>query len=256
MPYFILILFFAVFAHGATSPAETQAALGANHLAKGDAEAAVAAYEKAAELDPRNSVIHHQLGEAYGLAAQNAGTFARIGWAKKTRAAYEKAVELDPRNLAARQSLMTFYQMAPSMMGGGMDKAHAQAAAIREIDPARGRVATAILHIGEKKYAEARAEIDEVLRAEPEHYAALFQVGRLAALTGEQLDQGEQALRKCLALTPTSGAPGHDAAHWRLGNIHEKKGDKSAARAAYESSLKTNPKFPQAADALKKLGSS
>lgn len=254
MPYFILILFFAVFAHGATSPAEVQAALGAKHLAKGEAEAAVAAYEKAAELDPQSSVIHHQLGEAYGLAAQNAGTFARIGWARKTRGAYEKAVELDPRNLAARQSLMSFYQMAPSMMGGGMDKAHAQAAEIKKIDPARGRVATAILYVGEKKYAEARAEIDEVLRTEPENYAALFQTGRLAALTGAQLDRGEQALKKCLALTPTPGAPGHDAAHWRLGNIHEKKGDKAAARAAYQASLKVNPKFPQAIDAIKKLG--
>ncbi|MCM2275680.1 MAG: tetratricopeptide repeat protein [Candidatus Didemnitutus sp.] len=249
----ILLLWSADPAWAAASAAQDAAALGAKLVAQGNAEAAVAAYEKAAELDPKNSVIHHQLGEAYGLAAQQAGTFARIGWAKKTRLAYEKAVELDPKNLAARQSLMSFYQMAPGMMGGGMDKAHAQAAEIQGLDPARGRVATAILYIGEKKYDEARAEIDEVLRTEPENYAALFQTGRLAALTGEQLDRGEQALKKCLTLTSTPGAPGHDAAHWRLGNIHEKKGDKTAARTAYEASLKVNPKFQQAIDALAKL---
>ncbi len=253
MRYLILVLFLALFARGATSSVETPASLGAAHLAKGDADSAIAAYEKAIALDPGNSELHRQLGEAYGLAAQKAGMFSKISLGKKCLAAYEKAVELDPKNLAARHSLMSFYQMAPAMMGGGLDKAYAQAAAIKQLDAARGHVAYAILCISEKKYAGARAEIDVVLRSEPEHYAALFQAGRLAALTGEQLDSGLTALQKCLTLTPPPGAPGHAAAQWRLGNIHEKKGDKTAARAAYQASLKINPKFPQAIESLAKL---
>lgn len=253
MRYFILLLFLIIFARGATSSAETQASLGAAHLAKGDADSAIAAYEKAIGPDPGNSELHRQLGDAYGLAAQKAGMFSKIGLGKKCLAAYAKAVELDPKNLVARHSLMTACQQAPAVMGGGMDKAYAQAAAIKQLDATRGHVAYALLYIGEKKYADARVEIDEALLSEPENYAALFQAGRLAALTGDHLDRGLAALHKCLALTPPSGTPGHDAAHWRLGNIHERRGDHAAARAAYQASLKVNPRFPQAIESFAKL---
>jgi len=53
-------------------------------------------------------------------------------------------------------------------------------------------------------------------------------------------------------MSPPEGAPGHVAAHWRSGVIWEKKGDKTAARAAYETALKLDPKFTQAAASLKK----
>lgn len=238
----------------ATATAETQAALGAKHLAAENADAAVAAYEKAVELDPGSSALRLQLASAYGLAAQKAGMLSKMGWAKKVRASYEKAVELDPKNLAARESLMSFYQMAPSMMGGGMDKAREQASAIRQLDPVRGHVAFGMIAQAEKKFADAEKEFDAALALAPDDYAALYQVGRTAALSGQHLDRGAEALQRCLALTPPAGAPGHDAAHWRLGIIHEKRGDKAAARAAYEAALKVNPKFPQALEALKKLG--
>jgi tetratricopeptide (TPR) repeat protein len=236
------------------SAAQEAAEQGARQIVQGDADAAVKSWEKAVELAPKHSEFQRQLGDAYGLAAQKAGMLSKMGLGKKAIAAFEKAVALDPRNLAARQSLMSFYQMAPAMMGGGSDKAFAQAAEIKKLDANRGRVAYAILYLGEKKYAEAFAETEEVLKATPDNYTALFQFGRAAALSGTRLDEGLAALNKCLALPPTPGAPGHDAAHWRLGVIWEKKGDKKAARAAYEASLKVNPSFQQAKDALEKLG--
>lgn len=242
---------FATVAHASSSEA---AALGAKLVAQGDADGAVAAYEEAVALDPRNSGLHLRLAGAYGLAAEKAGMFSKMSWAKKARLAYEKAVELDPRNIAARESLMSFYQMAPSMMGGGLDKAREQATAIRQLDPVRGHVAFGMIAQSEKNYSAAADEFEAALRNAPDNYAALFQVGRTAALSGERLDRGADTLRRCLAMTPPAGAPGHEAAHWRLGNIHEKRGDKAAARAAYEASLKVNPKFQQAIDALKKLG--
>lgn len=229
------------------------AALGRQQLAAGDADDAVKSFERAIELEPRDAELQRQLGDACSLAAQKAGMLSKMSWAKKCRVAYEKAVELDPANLAARQSLMSFYQMAPAMMGGGADRAFAQAAAIKERDATRGRLAFALLYIGDKKFAEARTELDAVLAVEPGNYAALFQTGRLAALTGEQLDRGVAALQKCLAVEPTAGAPRHDAAHWRLGNVWEKKGDRPAARAAYRAALAVNPRFQQAIDALEKL---
>ncbi|MBA4175493.1 MAG: hypothetical protein C0505_02865 [Leptothrix sp. (in: Bacteria)] len=239
--------------HATRLAAQEAAAFGARHVEQGDANGAVAAYEKAVALDPNNSGLHMQLAGAYGLAAQKAGMVSRMGWAGKARVAYEKAVELDPTNLAAREGLMAFYQMAPSVMGGSMDKAREQAAAIRQLDAVRGHVAFGMIFQAEKNYADAVTEFEAALRAAPGDYAALFQIGRTAALSGQRLERGSEALKRCLAMPPPTGAPGHDAAHWRLGNIHEKRGDKAAARAAYEASLKVNPKFRQATDALAKL---
>jgi len=233
--------------------AEAQALLASVRRARNDATGAVQAAEKAVELDPTSSTLQLQLGDTYGFAARKAGMLSMIRLGKKCLVAYEKAVALDPANLEARSSLMTVYQQAPSMMGGGTDKAYEQAAAIRRLDAGHGHVAYAQLYAAEKKYAEAFAELEAVLQAAPDDYAALYQFGRLTALSGERIDRGLAALKKCLALPPPPDSPGLEAVHWRLGNLWEKKGDKQAARAAYEAALAVAPDFPQASESLKKL---
>ena len=87
----------------------------------------------------------------------------------------------------------------------------------------------------------------------PDNYPALYQFGRAVSLSSEHIDRGMEALKKCLTLEPSPGAPGHDAAQCRLGNLWEKKGDKNAARAAYRESLALNPNFKEASESLKKL---
>lgn len=244
----------AGFTHDATpSAAQEAAALGARHIADGNGDGAVKAWEKAVELSPDDGEYHRQLGDAYGLAAQKAGMLGKMSLGRKCLAAYEKAVALEPANLDARSSLMTAYQQAPVMMGGGSGKAWEQAAEIKKLDATRGCIAYAMLYLGEKKYAEAFTELDEALKGGPENYSALYQFGRAAALSGERLDRGIEALQRCLALAPAPGSPGHDAANWRLGNLWEKKGDAKAARTTYQAALAITPGYAHAIDALKKL---
>jgi len=233
--------------------ADVQFYLGRLALQRDDHQKAVTYLEKAVALVPTEARYHHRLGDAFGLSAQKAGMFSKMSLAGKCRTAYEKAVELDPQSVDARFSLLGFYQQAPSLIGGGIDKALLQAQEIKKLDPARGRMAIAGVYVIEKKYAQAFAEFDEALKAKPGDYAALFQTGRLTAITGERLADGLIALRQCLAQTPPENQPGHAAAHWRIGNILEKQGDKPAARIAYEAALKIDPKFPQAIESLKKL---
>lgn len=233
--------------------AEAYVLLAAVNVARDEADAAVEAGEKAVELAPANSDYQRRLGDTYGFAAQKAGMFGKMTFAKKCRLAYEKAVELDPKNVAARNSLMSFYQMAPGIAGGGMDKAYAQAAEIKQLDAIRGHLAYAALYGADKKTDLALAELDEVFKAAPDDYAALYQLGKLAATSGQVLDRGLAALRRCLALSAPAGAPGHAAAQWRIGNILEKQNDPAGARTAYQTALKLDPKFTQAAESLKKL---
>jgi tetratricopeptide (TPR) repeat protein len=136
-----------------------------------------------------------------------------------------------------------------------MDKALAEAATIKKLDAMRGRLCFATLYTVDKKFELALAEFDEVLKVTPDDYAALYQVGKLAAVSGQYLDRGLASLRHCLELPPPASpnTPGYPAANWRMGLILEKKNDPAGARAAYEAALKLDPKFSPAVDALKKL---
>ncbi len=254
-------------------------------LRNSDAEKAVAYAEKAVELAPANADYHHALGDAYGNSAQQASVFSKFGLAKKCLAAYQRAVELAPAGVEFHLSLFDYYRQAPGLAGGGSDKAEAEAATILKLDPVRGHVAYATLYVAAKQfdqalphlaevkkldasrghlayaslytetkqYDKAFAEFAEVLKVTPDDYGALYQVGKLSAVTGQSLDRGLAALRRSLELTPGEDQPSHPAAQWRIGMILEKKNNPAAARAAYEAALKLDPKFPQAVDALKKL---
>jgi tetratricopeptide (TPR) repeat protein len=180
---------------------------------------------------------------------------SQLGLAKKCRTAYERAVELEPANIEVHQSLFGFYRAAPGIVGGGKDKALAEAAIIKKLDANRGRQAYATLYFEEKKFDLALAEFDEVLKTNPDDYNALYQIGRLAAVSRQFVDRGLAALQRCLALTPPPGQQGHAAVHWRIGNLQEKRSDPAAARAAYEASLQLDPNYAPAKDALKKLSS-
>jgi len=240
-------------AAAAPQDAETRVLLGQAHLALGHNEEAVAALEKATELDPKSSNNQRLLGDAYGASAIKAGMFGKISFARKCKAAYDKAVELDPKNIDARWSVMEYCRQAPSIAGGGMDAAYAQAEEIRKLDPARGRVALATLYVSEKKMVEAFGLFDEALAANPDDYAALYQLGRLCAMTGQRLDQGLELLRRCLTMTPPPGQPGAAPVNWRVGNLLEKKGDVPGAKAAYEAAIAADASFVRAIEDLRRL---
>lgn len=234
---------------------EVQIQLGELALRRDDPAAAVVYLEKAAVLDPKSARVQKRLGDAHGTLAMKAPLFSKPGHAKKTLTAYERAVALDPNYVEGRLALFEFYRQAPGFMGGGYDKALAQAHAVKALEPARGRVALATLFAGEKQYEQAFAQFQEVLTTQPDDYVAHYQIGRLAALTGREVDRGLTSLRRCLELTPprTDGMPTIASVHWRIGTLLEKKRDPAGARLAYEAALKLDPEFASAAEALQKL---
>jgi tetratricopeptide (TPR) repeat protein len=228
--------------------------LGLLALRRDDTDAAIPLLEKAAQLAPTHSETHRNLGDAYGRAAQKKGIFGGLGLGKKCLAMYQKAAELDPNNVDAHGSLFDFYRQAPGIAGGSNEKALAEAAAIKKLDPPRGRIAFATFYVSEKKYDQALAEFDGALKNDPDDYNSLYQIGRLAAITGQFVDRGLASLRRCLELTPpTPNTPSHAAAQWRLGQLLEKKNDRAGARAAYEAAVKLDANFTPPAEALKKL---
>jgi tetratricopeptide (TPR) repeat protein len=209
--------------------------------------------EKATALAPKSSLYFRELGDAYGISAEKAGLFSKLSFALKCQAAYEHAVALDPADVEARYSLFTFYRQAPSIAGGGLDKARAQALEIQKRDDERGTLALVELNVAEHKFDEAFAALDGVRRRHPDSLVANYQFGRTAAMSGQRLDQGAAALRRYLAATPDEDQPPLWAAHWRLGQILEKMGDAPGARAEYAAGLKLNPTQPQLVEAAQRL---
>lgn len=239
----------------AAEPANAEAHfwLGVVSEQQGRTDDAVRGLERATALDPKNSGYWLELGGAYGQAAERAGLFAKLGWAKKCQTALEQAVALDPTSIAARNGLISFYRAAPSFAGGSLPKALAQAEEIRKLNPIAGAAALGQLYVDDHKTEQAFALYEEALKQAPDHYGLLYGLGRAAAQTGQHLDRGEACLRRCLLLKPQPGDPGFAPVHWRLGNIAERRGQPAEARSAYETALQLEPGFGPAKKSLAKL---
>ena len=249
---------------------------------------AIALLEKCVAAEPGNSKFHQWLGRAVGLQAAQNGIVSGAMSVRRVKAELEKAIELDPLNLEARQDLAVMYRAAPGFLGGSNAKAAEQVAFIRRHDPALAsqldgdflfadkkydaaiaayqesarlhprpmiQVRISLAHQYRKDWTESFAALDRALAMDANFAFALYQVGRTAALSGQQLDRGEQRLRTYIAMPAREDLenPSIAAAHFRLGNILEKKGDLAAARTEYETALKMDPKQKQAREALAKL---
>ncbi len=116
------------------------------YLAEKELDDAVRECESAARLQPRDAVAQDWLGRAYGVKADNAGPLTGIKLALRVRDAFQAAVSLNPHNREAVNDLAEYYVGAPSIVGGGFDKAIALAATVEREYPQlahriRGRAA-------------------------------------------------------------------------------------------------------------------
>ncbi|MDE3083979.1 MAG: tetratricopeptide repeat protein [Verrucomicrobiota bacterium] len=221
--------------------------LGRIALRHSDGSAAAAELAKAVKLDSTRSDYFFWLGTAYGILARDHHSFTKALACKK---ALLRAVNLDPDNLDARAALVTFYRQAPFFVGGSLSRARAQAKEISRRNPIRGKLARGEILIVQKKYDEAVAAYQDLLKSHPEQIAALYMIGYVAATTGHQLELGEAALKQYLGHKPDDIQPSLAYAHLRLGNIYERENKTAAARAEYRAALDLVPNFTAAAGAL------
>ena len=252
---------------------------------------AEAQFERAIAADERNGLYHLWLGNAVGQQAPNASTVRQPFMARRIKAEYERAVALDPELLDAREGLINFYMFAPGFMGGDPAKAREQQRAIAVRNAYRGHLAAAtiatfsrdtvgteralraaiaaapdsvrpIITLSQRQASWGRvpaafATLDDALKRRPTDIALRYQVGRLAATTGQQLARGEQLLRQLLTEPewPVEGMllPSRATVHYRLGGVLERAGKKPEARAQYERAVALDPQLKPAKDALEAL---
>ncbi|MGB6719343.1 MAG: hypothetical protein WBE72_01000, partial [Terracidiphilus sp.] len=118
---------------------------------------------QAVRLDGGNSDYHMWLGRALGERASRASFLSAYSLGKQVRAEFEQAVRLDPRNPAALADLGSFYDDAPGIMGGGLDKAEGVAGQLDKVDPARAHQLRAAIAEERKDYATAERELKQAI---------------------------------------------------------------------------------------------
>jgi len=95
--------------------------------------------------------------------------------------------------------------------------------------------------------------LDEALKKTPDHHMYNYWYGKSSAMTGLQLDRGEECLLKYLTFIPTADEPPVAGAYMRLGQIKEKKRNNVEARKNYEIALKLDKSLKGAKDGLERI---
>src|ERR1700722_745758 len=239
------------------------------YLMLDEVDRGIEACERARNLDPQKGPYQLWLGRSYGKKADHAGAFSALGLAKKVRTSFERAVELDPRSWEARSVLAEFYVEAPTLVGGGKDKAREQADAIQPLNPSMAhrllakiaekdkdmalaereyRAAVTASHSGAFAWfdlanflfhANRLDEMDQEMRALATHpldrHASLRDAATVLLRAARDYPLAERLLRRYLS-TPVEEAPAFEA-HDVLGHVLEREGNRRAAADEYRAAL-------------------
>jgi len=261
--------------------------LGRVFLAARNPDRAVEWMGRSVALEPASAEYHLWLARAYGHQAMVASVLKQPALARKVRKEFEEASRLDPDNLEARFGLIEFYLRAPAILGGSPKKAGEQAEEIRRRDAlegyrAAGRIAEhrkdldlalaqyeaagrefpeqiepfywiGALLVRKGDYARAFDVYEKVLESNPSEIKACYQIGRVASLSGQRLEHGKECLTLYLQYKPKPDEPSLAFAHYWLGLLYEKIGNRELARREYSAALDLEPSLPEARAALKKV---
>lgn len=259
------------------------------YFALGQWDHAISACEKSVALSPNSSEYHLWLGRAYGEKADRVNPFSAASLAGKVRREFERAVELDGTSAEARADLAEFYLDAPGIMGGGQDKARAQAHELAQVSPEKSHYILGRLAEKNKDQAEAEKEYRAAIDASkgqalewfnlalfyrhnsryddmektlqratdaPSPNEILVESAEILVRAGQNLPWAEKLVRRYLASeTPSEKAPLFKA-HFVLGNALEKQGDKEGAAQEYRAALNLARGFSPAQQALNKISKS
>jgi cytochrome c-type biogenesis protein CcmH/NrfG len=252
---------------------------------------AINAAQHAVELAPYNAEYHLWLGRAYGLKAERSSWVTALSLARKTREEFERAVELNGANVDARSDLAEYYLDAPGFLGGGKDKAAAQADKMMPLDAGSAHWVRAAIAEKEKRLDVAESELKmaiqtgrrqaerwldlagfyrrhnrlnemeqaviKAVEVQPQerHPHVLYEAAETLYRAGRNFDGAVQLLRTYIAGNQSSEEAPMFQAHYLLGTILEKQGDRQGAAEHYRATLALAKDFAQAQAALRRVSS-
>lgn len=234
-------------------------------------------YEKSVELDPDNVEARESVMEFYlqapgfmGGGRDKAENQAKaimeldkeagyVAWGRiftnydETEAAlsnYSEAIEKYP-------SLMSpYYQLYNLHFNQGNFEA---AADVAKKQLAQNDTTAAIyLRLGNalqryEQFDEAYSAYQTTLEVDSSLYGTWYQIGRLAAVSGQYLDEGEEYLIRFISKKDEYNANTLAWTYFRLGTIYEHRNSPEVAKDQYEMALKADGDHSESKEALAKL---
>jgi tetratricopeptide (TPR) repeat protein len=207
-------------------------------------DAAVGKCEQAVRIEVQNSNDHLWLGRALGEKADRTSFMSAFSLGKRVRVEFEAAVKLDPHNAEALSDLGEFYQEAPGVIGGGIDKAEAVAAQLDKIDAARAHLLRARIAEGRKDLGSAEQEFKQAI-ATAAHPADDWTTLASFYRRRQRWQDLDAALHSCIIAAEKDKRPGvalYDAA----GVLTESNRDPALAAQLLEEYLAGNAKSEEA----------
>jgi tetratricopeptide (TPR) repeat protein len=237
---------------------------------------AVSSFERSVQIAPNESEYHDWLGKADGRRAEETIFLSAMSWARKTHKEFEIAVRLNPSNFQAQRDLIRFEIYAPSIVGGGDDRALKHIEDLEKIDPLQGQLARGELFATKKRFTEADAVFAKILESNTDRIGVYFEAadyyrdrmnpGKMAeaVAAAEKIDsedrrlkfyrgvllvaqkqnpaEAESLLRSYISTVPdNSDLPAHSQALEWLGKLHESQGKFSEAAENYRAALELDP---------------
>lgn len=242
--------------------------------------------EKSVALEPGNSDYHLWLGRAAGRKAENSNPFTAWALARRVRAEFERAVALDGNNVSARSDLAEYYVEAPGFLGGDKKKAREQADAVAPHDAALASYIYARVEEkqgnshAEQQYKKALAEsgnsarywielayfyrragrlqemesaIQQALGAPRQGAVPEYDGAYLFLRTGRGYPTAVQMLRKYLNGNGVEEDGPTFRAHYMLGQLLERQGDRKNAVDEYRAAVTLASEYRPARDALARV---
>ena len=262
--------------------------LGQSYYELGDFPRAVASLERAVQLAPKDSEYRDWLAKSYGRRAEQSVFLSAMSWARKTHREFEIAVELNPENFEARRDLIRYEMNAPSVVGGGDEKALKHIEALEKIDPIQGQLARGEFFATKKRFPEADTVFGKILESNPDRPGVYFEVcdyygerlnaekmgeaidkaehidsddrrlkfykGVLLVVEGKSPNEAEMLLKSYVNTVPdNSELPSHATALEWLGKLYESMGRFSEATEEYRKSLTLDPHNKGVEEELKRV---
>jgi tetratricopeptide (TPR) repeat protein len=184
------------------------------YFSEQQSDEAVRECEAAVKLMPKSSEAHDWMGRAYGVKASSAGPLTGLKLAHRVRESFETAFALDPRSAAAADDLAEYYIGAPSVVGGGLDKADALA---NKIEATLPQMAHRIRGLAaEKRKDNAGAEREFLAAVAVAHTPdAWVDLGGFYQRT-KMNDKAVDALKSAIAADKSKGPAVVDAASYLI----------------------------------------
>ncbi|OKY24820.1 lipopolysaccharide assembly protein LapB [Thalassotalea sp. PP2-459] len=201
-------------------------------LSNEDGEPAFDYFEVLQEQHASNAQVNYYFSVSAIIMAQQASIFSKLGYAEDFVESIEKTLTLKPNYIEALDTAIGFYLHAPGIAGGDIDKATQYAKKLLTIAPVKGYKHLATIYRANEKPQEAYKTLAEGLVKYPESSElyfyraitsmddkawqkaredfklavkfaqndeektkALYQQGKLAAETGEEVEVGIHALQ-------------------------------------------------------------